>query len=387
MEEREMPAQAEWLQKDYYAVLGVPESATQDEIARAYRKLARELHPDINPDSPGAEERFKEVSAAYDVIGDPQRRREYDEVRQLAASGVGGFGGFGGPGGFRVRVHNVGDLGGADLGDLGFGLGDLFGSVFGTGSRQGASTGQGGDVEASVRLSFDQAVFGDTVEVRVHAQVTCATCTGSGAAPGSEVTTCTTCGGQGVVAVRRGLFAVSQPCRECRGRGRIIRQPCRDCGGAGVTSELRTVRVRVPAGIDDGSVLRLAGQGHAGRDGAPAGDLYVHVGVTPHRRFGRRGRHLTLTVPVRYTEVALGAEIEVPTLEGEKVTVKVPSGTRSGTTLRVRHRGVPTGGSRGDLLVTVEIDVPRKPGGRERKALEQLAETVDRDVRKGLFED
>jgi molecular chaperone DnaJ len=365
-----MAAQREWFEKDYYKVLGVPESATDKEITRAYRKLAKQFHPDANP---GAEERFKEISAAYDVLGDADKRKEYDEVRRLGPMGA-GFGGFGGaPGG------GGGGFGGSfrvdDLGDL---LGGIFGRQRGGTTRTGPRRGE--DIEAELHLSFEEAVDGVTTEVNVTSEAPCTTCHGTGAAPGSQPTVCSVCGGRGVRDENQGLFSFSQPCPACGGSGVRIEKPCRTCKGSGVERRPRKVKVRVPAGVEDGQRIRLKARGTPGRNGGPPGDLYVTVRVAAHRLFGRRGRDLVLTVPVTFAEAALGAEIKVPTLT-TPVTVRIPAGTPSGRTLRVKGRGVPTGKGAGDLLVTVEVAVPPKLSDQQRRAVEALAQATDQSPR------
>jgi len=377
-----MAVQTEWLEKDYYKVLGVAETATDKEIQRAYRKLARQFHPDTNPNNPEAEERFKEISAAYDVVGDPDKRKEYDELRRLgpmaAGNGFGNGGGFGA--GFRVE-----DLGGFDLGDL---FGDVFagrgrGPANGGRARSGAVRGR--DLEAELHLDFLQAVNGLTTEVHVTSEATCATCGGSGAKPGTQPVTCTACGGRGQVSETQGFFAIAQTCRRCRGRGQVVETPCEDCRGAGVVRKPRQVKVRVPAGVDDGQLIRLPGRGEPGRNGGPPGDLFVVVRVAPHPLFGRDGTNLTLRLPVTYPEAVLGAEIKVPTLDGAPVTVRIPPGTRSGRVLRVRGHGVPRPkGGRGDLLVTVEVDVPSSVDAKERQAVEALAKALSGNPRAHL---
>jgi molecular chaperone DnaJ len=366
-----MSPQREWFEKDYYRTLGVPEGATAKEITRAYRKLAKENHPDANP---GREDRFKEISAAYDVLGDADRRKEYDEVRKMGPMSFGpdGSGGFGGPGGTSFRVDDLGDLG------------DLFGGLFGRG-RSGAAAGRsrgrgpqrGADLEAELHLSFDEAVQGVTTSVNLVGEATCSVCHGSGAAPGTSPRTCPTCSGRGVIDDNQGPFSFQQPCPTCAGRGAIVDDPCNTCHGSGIERRPRTVKVRIPAGVQHAQRIRMKERGGPGRNGGPAGDLYVVVNVAPHPLFGRRDDDLTLTVPVTFPEAALGADIKVPTLEGESVTLRIPSGTRSGRTFRVKGRGVPRGGSRngskGDLLVTVEVAVPSKLSAAERKAVEELA--------------
>ena len=378
-----MAPQREWFEKDYYKVLGVAESATQKEITRAYRKLARDTHPDRNA---GREDRFKDVSAAYDVVGDPAKRKEYDEVRKLGpvGAGFGGAGGRGGPsagGSFRVE----------DLGDLG----DLFGGLFGRGqggararpgSSRGAGPQRGVDLETELHLSFADAVNGVTTTVNLNSEAPCATCGGSGARPGTSPVTCPKCGGRGVLDDNQGLFSFSTPCDRCGGRGVAVEEPCPTCGGTGTQLRQREVKVRVPSGVEDGQRIRVKGRGGAGRNGGPSGDLYVVVRAAPHPLFGRRGGDLTLTVPVTFPEAALGADITVPTLDGGPVTLRLPQGTRSGRTLRVKNKGVPSssGARSGDLLVTVEVAVPATLSDAERKAVEDLAAASSESPRSHL---
>jgi molecular chaperone DnaJ len=361
-------------EKDYYAALGVPKDASAAEIKKAYRKLARELHPDKNAGDAKSEARFKEVSEAYAVLSDPQKRAEYDEGRTLFANG-----GFRGGGGFGRTV---------DLNDLlgGGGLGDVFGGLFGGGGgRRARGPRRGGDVETEVTLDFAEAVGGVTVPLRLASPHVCRTCGGSGAKPGTSPRACATCGGSGSVSVDQGPFSLSQPCRDCRGRGRLVDDPCGECRGTGTATRERTLTVRIPAGVSDGQRIRLAGRGSPGDNGGPAGDLFVVVHVTPHPVFNRRGDHVTVTVPVTFPEAALGAEIPVPTLDGQ-VTLKVPPGTASGRTFRVKGRGVPKpNGTAGDLLVTVEVTVPQKLSGKARKAVETLAAEDGADPRARLF--
>src|SRR5437764_582257 len=375
--------QREWFEKDYYKVLGVPETATDKEIRRAYRKLAKEHHPDSNP---GHEERFKEISAAYDVLSDDEKRKAYDEVRRLGPM-AGGFGpggaGFGaggpGPGGFTFTTEDLGDLGG---------LGDLFGNLFGGGGgmggrRRGQTVGprRGDDLETELHLSFLDAVNGVTTTVNLTSEMACHTCHGSGAAPGTTPVVCPTCGGRGAVEDNQGPFSFSRACPRCNGRGTIVESPCPTCNGRGVERRPRQVKVRVPAGVDDGQRIRLKGRGGAGRNGAPAGDLYVVVQVAQHPLFGRKGRDLTLSVPVTFAEAALGADVTLPTLEGP-VVLKVPPGTRSGRTFRVRGRGIAAGKSGvGDLLVTVEVAVPTHLSPAEREAIQALADAAGESPR------
>jgi molecular chaperone DnaJ len=367
-----MAPQREWFEKDYYRVLGVSDTASQKDIRSAFRKLSRQYHPDANPDDKAAEERFKEISAAYDVVGDAEKRKEYDEVRKLGPMG-GMFGGQGagepGAGGFRFE----------DIGDLG----DVLGGLFGRGRRRGSPAGAGGvrgtgphrgrDLEAELHLAFEDAVHGLTTTVHLTSEAACSTCHGSGARPGTTPRTCPTCDGRGVVDDNQGFFSFSSPCPECAGRGYLIDEPCPTCRGAGVELRPREVKVRIPAGVADGQRIRLRGRGGPGRNGGPAGDLYVTVRVTPHPVFGRRGNDLTLTVPITFPEAALGADVAVPTLDGGSVKVRIPAGTRSGRTLRVRGKGVAARRKTGDMLVTVEVVVPQKLSAEERRAVEALA--------------
>ncbi|MGO9341142.1 MAG: molecular chaperone DnaJ [Acidimicrobiales bacterium] len=363
-----MPAQREWFEKDYYSVLGVPETASEKELTRAYRKLAKQYHPDTNP---GAEERFKEITAAYDVVGDPAKRKEYDEVRKLGPMARGMPGGFGGStGGATFRLDDLGDLG------------DLFGNLgnFGRSRRQRSTAGprRGEDVHARVHLSFEDAIRGATTAVHVDGEARCATCHGSGAAPGTSPVTCPRCGGSGVLAEPQGLFSLSTICPQCNGRGTIIETPCPTCRGTGVTKRGREVKVRIPPGVEDGQTIRVKGRGEAGRNNGPSGDLYVDVTVGRHHLFGRRARNLTLEVPVTFAEATLGATVKVPTLD-EPVSLRIPAGTPSGKTFRVKGRGVPAGkrSASGDLLVTVVVHVPTKLTDEQRAAVEQLALVMD----------
>jgi molecular chaperone DnaJ len=379
----------EWLEKDFYAELGVSSTASADEIKRAYRKLARELHPDANPGDTRAEARFKSVSEAYGVLSDADKRKQYDEARALFNGGFRpGGGGFGGPGGF-----DLGDLfgsGGARGGDVG-GLGDLLGGLFGgRGGMAGAGAGRprrGTDVETEVRIDFAEAVHGATVPLRIASPSSCGSCGGTGARAGTIPRACPTCGGTGLVTRNQGAFAFSEPCRDCRGTGRIIDDPCAECAGRGVSNRHRTLTMRIPPGVADGQKIRLAGQGEPGMRGAPAGDLYVLVHVTPHPVFGRSGDDLTLTVPVSFPELVSGTTLTVPTMDGS-VKLKVPAGTNSGRTLRVRGKGITRrDGRSGDLLVTLQVVVPTKLDRKAKDALDSYAKaTAGDDPRAELFD-
>jgi molecular chaperone DnaJ len=382
-----MAPQREWFEKDYYDVLGVSPSASEKEITRAYRKLAKENHPDANPNNAEAEERFKEASAANDVLSDPEKRKEYDQVREMVAQGMGPDGGRGGFGGFQGATFDFGE------GDTG-GLGDIFGNLFGGGgmggrrarSRQPAGPQRGADLETELHLDFEDAVHGVTTSVSVTSDAPCSRCGGSGAEPGTFPETCPTCGGTGSVAVDQGPFSFSQVCPTCGGRGQVIEHKCKKCKGSGVERRRRNVKVRIPAGVRDGQRIRVKGRGAAGRNGGPSGDLYVVVHVGSHPVFGRSGaKNLTVRVPVTFPEAALGSQVKVPTLDGGPVTVKVPAGTEPGKTVKVRGRGIaPAKGEPGDLLVTFAVDVPKQMSEEERAAVEALGEQLRGNPREHL---
>lgn len=373
---------ADWASKDYYQVLGVAKDADAAAIKKAYRKLARENHPDSNPGNAAAEERFKQVAEAYDVIGDETKRKEYDEIRTYG----GGFPGFSGqPGG--------GGFGGGFAGPGGFDLSDIFGGMFGGGG--GAPRGgqrrpvRGADLETDASISFDDAMEGTTIALRLSSESACETCRGTGGKPGTKPHVCPTCGGAGMVVNNMGGgFAMNETCPECRGRQVIYTESCPTCHGSGRGRSSRTIQARIPAGVKDGQKIRLKGKGAPGESGGPAGDLFVNVRVAAHPLFGRKGEHLTLTVPVSFDEAALGAQITVPTLGGSPVTLRIAPGTPTGRVLRVRGRGAPgKNGARGDLLVTVEVAVPKDLDGPARAAVEAYREaTAGTDLRAGLFQ-
>ncbi len=373
-----MSAQREWFEKDYYEVLGVAADATSKEIKKKYRKLAGENHPDKHPDDPAAEERFKAVSAAYDVLGDETKRKEYDEVRRLGPMG-GGMPRGGGPGGFSF---NVGDMqgGAGDISDL---LGQMFGGNRG-GGRRNAGPQRGADLTAQLTLGFEDAATGLETTLYLTSDAQCSTCSGSGAKPGTQPSRCGVCGGRGVTDDNQGMFSLSSPCRNCHGTGSIITDPCPTCHGAGIERRPREVKARIPAGVKDGQTIRLPGRGSPGRSGGPAGDLLVEISVQAHERFGRSGHNLTVHVPVSFAQAALGAEIDVPTLDGSSVKLRIKHGTQSGSRHRVKGRGITTQSKRsgtetGDLIVTVDVVVPTELNDAQRAAIEQLAgaTTVD----------
>jgi molecular chaperone DnaJ len=357
-------ADREWFDKDYYKILGLSSSATDKEITRAYRKLAKELHPDTNP---GSEEKFKEISVAYDVLGDAAKRKEYDEVRRLGPAAAGFAGPGAGPGGFNFQTGDLGDLG------------DIFGGLFGGSRRQRAQ--RGADLETALHLGFRDAVMGATTTVNLPSNDACHTCGGRGAAPGSGFATCERCGGRGVLNDDQGPFAMSSVCPVCQGRGGRIVTPCPTCHGTGREPSSRRVNVRIPAGVIDGQRIRLKAKGNPGTNGGPPGDLFVDVHVSPDPKFERRGRNVTTSVDVPLTSVMLGTTVEVATLD-DPVTLKVPAGTQPATTMRVRGRGVPASGKHaaGDLLVTINVTVPKRLNKEQRAAVEKLAAVLHEEV-------
>ena len=366
----------DWLEKDFYAVLGVSKSASTDEIKKAYRKAARESHPDRNPGNREAEERFKAVSEAYDVLSDERKRSEYDEMRQLFGSGAFRRGTRGGGGTAFDMSDLFGDANTAGGRFGGSGFSDLFGSIFSGGRGGGAGRrgpARGRDVEAEVTLEFRDAVTGVTLPLTLRAPGVCDTCHGNGAKPGTQPRTCTVCGGSGLVSSNQGAFSFSEPCRACQGAGTIVDEKCPECKGTGGVTKTRTLNVRIPPGVADGARIRLAGRGEPGDRGGSAGDLYVLIKVHDDPLFGRDGDDLTLSVPITFPEAVNGVDLRVPTLDGA-VTVRVPAGTPSGRKLRVRGRGVARrDGTQGDLLVTVDVVVPRNLSATAREALATYA--------------
>ncbi len=359
--------------KNPYEVIGVPKNASEDEIKKAYRKLARRYHPDRNPDDAGAEERFKDVQTAYDLLSDPEKRRAYDA---FGASGARGFSGAGADmGGVRFEEFSFGDLG------------DLLGGMFGGGGRQrGRVPERGNDLETRIRISFEDSLQGVQVRVPVDAETVCTVCHGTGAEPGTSPVVCPQCHGRGVVSDAQGLFAFSQPCPRCQGNGAIVEKPCKRCRGSGRERATKRYSVKIPAGVRSGTRIRLKGKGEPGRNGGPAGDLYVVAEVEPSPLFERRGSDLVLDVPVTYTEAALGATVEIPTPDGS-VALKVPGGTESGKLLRVKGRGAPNlkGSGRGDLLARVKVTVPQKLTKAEREALEGYQRVSRENPRERVF--
>ena len=354
-------------QKDYYKALGVPKTATAAEIKKSYRELARKWHPDANKGSADAEERFKEITEAYNVLSDEKQRKEYDDARSM-------FGGFRVPAGSRTGASGTT----FDLGDLfgnGEGLGDVLGGIFRNRPGGGAATRarRGADVETETSLSFGDAIDGATVTLRLTGEGPCPVCGGTGAKSGTVPKVCPDCHGTGQQSKNLGGFGLSEPCKTCRGRGLVVEDPCPSCSGSGRAMSSRTIQARIPAGVADGQRIRIPGKGAPGERGGKAGDLYVRVHVKPHEVFGRSGDNLTVTVPVTITELALGADIKVPTHRGPAVTVRVKPGSANGTVIRVPGRGVrKKDGTLGDLRATLEVTVPQDLNSKAKSALEDL---------------
>ena len=376
----------DWLEKDFYAVLGVSKDAAADEIKKKYRKLAREFHPDKNPGNKDAEERFKGVSEAYDVLSDDAKRKEYDEARALFAGGGYSRGNFGASGGNPQYNVNMDDLFGEDTGGFGDFLGGIFNRRGGSGPRS-RQPRRGADLESSLTLSFDDALDGVTVPLRLSSDAPCTSCHGTGAKAGTVPRMCPTCDGSGQTTRNAGGFAFADPCVTCKGRGLYVDDPCPTCHGSGRGLSTRVVQARIPAGVKNGARIRLKGKGAAGERGGPNGDLLVDISIAPHSVFARKADNITVTVPVTFTEMALGGEIAVPVPRGGSVTVKVPAGTANGRTFRVRGKGIRRkDGTNGDLLVSVDVKVPESLSNQAREALQQYAEqTTDHDPRRELF--
>ena len=364
---------------DYYKTLGVDRKASQAEIKKAYRKLARKYHPDTNSD-PGAEDRFKKISEAYDTLSDEEKRKRYDRGGSIFG-GANPFGGGAGGGG-------AGAPAGADFGSFSDILSGIFTTTGGRGARTRPAAERGRDLETTVSLSFEQAVEGAQVPVSVATQAVCNTCRGTGAQPGTSPVVCPLCHGRGVESEGQGLFSITRPCSRCGGSGTVIEQPCPTCKGAGRTRELKKYRVNIPAGVKDGSRIRLPGKGEAGLRGGPSGDLYVVTRVEDSPVFRRRGEHFEVEVPITIAEAIGGADVEVPTLSGTK-TLRVPPGTRHGTLQRLRGEGPSKlgGDGRGDLRYRFVIDVPKDLSSEQREAVDELSKVMNGNPREGLLRD
>ena len=379
--------------RDYYEVLGVPKTASDDEIKSAYRKLAKKYHPDLNPGNKEAEEKFKEVNEANDVLSDPQKRQRYDQFGfagvdpNYAAANGGGAGGFGG------------GFGGVDLGDI---FGDIFGGGFGGGfsgfgggssTRTANAPRKGHDIQASVILTFEEAAHGCSKKITINRQDTCPDCGGTGAAKGTSPETCPDCGGRGYVVTQQrppfGVMQSQQPCSHCGGRGTIIRNPCKTCRGTGKTAARKSLEINIPAGIDDDQNIALRGQGDAGSNGGPAGDVIVHVTVKADPMFERDGYDVTIHVPITFSQAVLGDDVEVPTVDG-RIVQHIPEGTQSGTKFRLRGQGIQylNGRGRGDQYVIVDVEIPKKVTRAQREALKAFEDSMKEDnyeKRKGFF--
>ena len=358
--------------RDFYEVLGVSKGASDDEIKKAYKKMARKYHPDLNPDNKEAEEKFKEVNEAYEILSDADKKARYDQFGHAGVDPNFGAGGFGG--GFD---------GGFDFGDLGDIFGSFFGGGFGGGGRRANPNApvRGESIRMSLTISFEEAAFGCEKEVSVDRMEPCSSCGGNGCAAGTSPEVCPDCHGTGTVQVRRqtpmGVFATSAPCGRCGGKGKIIHQPCPDCRGVGHVRKNKKIKASIPAGIDNGQTISIRGQGHAGKNGGPAGDLLITITVRPHELFRREGTSVLCEAPITFAQAVLGAELEIPTIDG-KVKYDLPEGTQSGTTFRLKGKGIPSinGRGRGDQYVTVYIETPRNLNKEQKEALKKFAESV-----------
>lgn len=366
--------------RDYYEVLGVSKGASQDEIKKAYRKLAKANHPDLNPGDKAAEARFKEINEAYEVLSDSGKRSRYDQFGFAGVDPNYGGGGFGGGAGF-------------DFGDLGDIFDSFFGGGFGGGARSRTGPQRGESLRTRLTITFEEAAFGCEKDVSLDRVEECGECRGSGAAPGTSPETCSNCGGSGQVQQRRqtpmGVFATTSPCPRCGGKGKIISTPCKSCGGSGQVRQRKTLKVTIPAGIDNGQIVSLRGQGNAGKNGGPAGDLQIVITVQPHPLFRREGTNVYCDAPITFTQAVLGGELEIPTIDG-KVKYDIPEGTQTGTTFRLRGKGIPNvnGRGRGDQFVTVNIETPRNLNREQKEALRKFSESLKErnyEERKGFF--
>jgi molecular chaperone DnaJ len=347
--------------RDYYEVLGVAKDADEKELKRAYRKLAHQFHPDKNPGDKASEEKFKEASEAYAILADPDKRQAYDRFgHQMPGMGA-GF-----DGGFAVNIQDI--------------FGDIFGDLFGGGRRRGGPQ-RGSDLRYHLEIKFEEAAFGAEKDVAIPRLEDCGTCGGSGAAPGTKAKACTVCGGAGEIRVSQGFFSIAKACHACHGKGTTLESPCVDCKGAGQKEAERTLKVKVPAGVNEGTRLRFVGEGEGGRGGGPRGDLYVVLSILPHPIFAREDEHVTCELPISFPQAALGCALDVPTLDG-KVQMKIPAGTQPGAIFRLKNKGIPMlrGGGRGDQLVRVHIEVPRHLNAEQQQLLEKFAEASGQDV-------
>jgi molecular chaperone DnaJ len=371
--------------KDYYKILGVAENATADEIKKAYRKLAKKYHPDASPGNREATDRFKEINEANEILSDPKKRKQYDDMKRYAGSGFRGFRGAA-PGGQGFDINDIlrrfgaGGAGGAtfttgDLGGMG-GLGDIFSTIFDRGGRfrrQRYGPQKGQDVHAEVQVPFETAAEGGTALITLTRNETCDRCGGTGAEPGSQVVTCPQCGGSGMISQSQGGFAVSRPCPRCYGRGEIVSQPCTRCGGSGQVQRPRRLSVKIPKGIEEGGRIRLRGQGEPGTAGGPPGDLLITVNIRGDSFFRRKGSDIYCDVKINLTQAVLGTKLKVRTLDGKRAIVKIPAGTQPGTTFKLRGLGIKKDGRQGDQYVTVNVAIPKKLSAEEKELFEKLS--------------
>jgi len=374
--------------KDYYRILGVDKKASEKEIKDAFRRLARKHHPDANPDNKAAEEKFKEINEAYEVLSDPEKRKQYDSGQLFMGAGGPGpgfgfdFSGFGSRPGSRTYTY-TGDLG--DLGDLGD-IFNLFSGMGGMGAgKSRRQSRKGRDLTTEVTISFDDALRGLSVPLTITGKTVCPACKGSGAKPGTLPKTCPNCGGRGTVSQNQGPFAFSRPCPNCGGRGTVIEDPCTECRGTGAVEKPRSIKVKIPAGVKDGAKVRFKGKGEAGPPGGLPGDLYVKVNVRPHKYFKRKGGNILLDLPLTFPEAAMGTTVEVPTVNG-RVKLKIPAGTSDGRKFRLRGKGAPKarGKGRGDMIVTARVVVPKKLSKKEKELIKQLKGLEKEDPRASL---
>jgi molecular chaperone DnaJ len=371
------------MSKEYYEVLGIDKGASEIEIKKAFKKLALKYHPDRNPDNKEAEEKFKEINEAYQVLSDPEKKARYDQFGTADFSG-GGYGGYGGAGGFDF----------SDLGDI---FGDIFGGGFGGSQRRNPNAPRkGADIETTINLTFEEAVFGVEKNITITKKEKCNTCSGTGAKPGTSPKTCDKCGGRGVMNQTRntafGSFSTQTTCDKCGGKGKIIEEPCKTCHGSGVIKQDKKIKIKVPAGVDTGNVIPLRGHGQPGANGGPSGDLYVNLRVAAHKEFVRKGNDIYIDEHVSIAKAIFGAELHVPTVDGD-VSYKIPSGTQSGTVFRLKSKGVPrvNGYGRGDQYVKVIVDIPKKLNDQQKEAFVKFMEASGEDInsldvdKKGFF--
>lgn len=368
--------------KDLYEILGVKRDASADELKKAYRKLAMKYHPDQNKDNPEAETKFKDINHAYDILKDDQKRAAYDRFGEAAFDGS--MGGGGGPRGGAQGFHGGGGFGGfSDIFEDIFG--DAMGGGGGFGGRGGSRASRGSDMQYTFDIALEDAYKGKEAKIKIPVNDTCETCSGSGAAPGTSASTCETCGGAGRVRMQQGFFTVERTCHTCGGAGQTIKTPCSSCGGSGRVRKDKTLKVSIPAGIEDGQRIRLSGEGEAGLRGGPRGDLYILINIKPHKFFRREGANLHCRVPITVTKAALGGEIEVPTIDGGRASVKIPAGTQTGQQMRLRAKGMSmlNAPSKGDAIIEIFVETPVKLNKKQQDLMKQLDESLGADGSKG----